>query len=213
MHALAPVGQIGPVTWIAALVATETGGFVTVLLIASAISLSEGIVEPRTVGHMLFMDFRGDDEQLEPRPLRGACSSRPTRRRSRCCVVPGVTLFVAYRAYLSERERHKRLEFLYEANRTLARSREIAHALEGLLVRSLEAFRAELAEIILFGSEENPSLRTLLGPGSYRELMEPVDDEVADEMRALLERARPARRRSTRRSAASACSATSRGAA
>ena len=99
-----------------------------------------------------------------------------------------MTLFAAYRAYLSERERHKRLEFLYEANRTLARSREIAHALEGLLVRSMEAFRAELAEIILFGSEENPSLRTLLGPGNYRELMEPVDAEVADEMRHLLER-------------------------
>jgi diguanylate cyclase (GGDEF)-like protein len=99
-----------------------------------------------------------------------------------------VTLFAAYRAYLSERERHQRLEFLYEANRTLARSREIAHALEGLLVRSLEAFRAELAEIVLFGSEENPSLRTLLGPGSYRELMEPVDSDVADEMRDLLER-------------------------
>jgi diguanylate cyclase (GGDEF)-like protein len=103
-------------------------------------------------------------------------------------LLPAVMLFGAYRAYLSERERHKRLEFLYEANRTLARSREIAHALEGLLVRSLEAFRAELAEIILFGSDENPSLRTLLGPGSYRELMEPVDAEVADELRDLLER-------------------------
>src|SRR5207248_3206735 len=85
-------------------------------------------------------------------------------------------------------ERHKRLEFLYEANRTLARSHEIAPALEGLLMRSLDAFRAELAEIILFGSEQNPSLRTLLGPGSYRELMEPVDAEVADEMRSLLEK-------------------------
>ena len=52
----------------------------------------------------------------------------------------------------------------------------------------LEAFRAEMAEIILFGSEENPSLRTLLGPGNYRELMEPVDSEVADAMRDLLER-------------------------
>ena len=101
------------------------------------------------------------------------------------------TLFAAYRAYLSERERHKRLEFLYEANRTLARSREVAHALEGLLARSLEAFRAELAEIILFGSEENPSLRTLLGPGNHRELMEPVDAEVAEELRTLLEGAGP----------------------
>jgi diguanylate cyclase (GGDEF)-like protein len=96
-------------------------------------------------------------------------------------------LFAAYRAYLSERERHTRLEFLYEANRTLARSQEIAPALEGLLARSLEAFRAEIAEIILFGSGENPSLRTLLGPGTYRELMEPVDSDVADEMHALVE--------------------------
>ncbi len=66
-------------------------------------------------------------------------------------------------------------------------SREIAHALEGLLLRSLDAFRAEMAEIILFGSDQNPSLRTLLGPGTFRELMEPVDTEVADEMRNLLE--------------------------
>jgi diguanylate cyclase (GGDEF)-like protein len=103
-------------------------------------------------------------------------------------LLPAATVFAAYRAYLSERERHKRLEFLYEANRTLVRSREIAHALEGLLVRSLEAFRAEIAEIVLFGSEENASLRTLLGPGSYRELMEPVDADVADGLRELLDR-------------------------
>jgi diguanylate cyclase (GGDEF)-like protein len=48
-----------------------------------------------------------------------------------------------------------------------------------------------MAEIILFGSEQNPSLRTLLGPGTFRELMEPVDSEVADEMRTLLERSAP----------------------
>ena len=37
------------------------------------------------------------------------------------------------------------------------------------------------------GSDDNPSIRTLLGPGTYRELMEPIDDEVAEEMRALVE--------------------------
>jgi diguanylate cyclase (GGDEF)-like protein len=186
VHALAPVGQIGPVTWIAALVAMETGGFVTVLLIACAISLAEGIVEPRTVGRMLFMDFLVTMSNSS----LGLCAAVLVATDPEAIpllVIPGVTLFVAYRAYLSERERHKRLEFLYEANRTLARSREVAHALEGLLARSLEAFRAELAEIILFGSDENPSIRTLLGPGTYTELMEPVDDEVAEEMRAFVE--------------------------
>ena len=73
-------------------------------------------------------------------------------------LVPAVTVFLAYRAYLMERQRHERLEFLYEATRTLSRSPEIVLALEGLLERSLEAFRAEMAEIVLFSSDGSPPL-------------------------------------------------------
>jgi len=188
MHALAPVSdQVGERTWVAALIATQASGFLTVVLIATAISLSEGLVKLRTVAHMLSMDLVVTLSNASL-GLCGAVIAASDARALPLLAIPSLTLFAAYRAYLSERERHKRLEFLYEANRTLARSREIADALEGLLMRSLEAFRAELAEIILFGSEENPSLRTLVGPGSYRELMEPVDSEVADAMRELLER-------------------------
>ena len=188
IHALAPVSdEVGQRTWVAALVATQASGFLTVALIATAISLSEGLVKLRTVVHMLSMDLVVTLSNASL-GLCGAVIASADARALPLLAVPSVTLFAAYRAYLSERERHKRLEFLYEANRTLARSREIADALEGLLMRSLEAFRAELAEIVLFGSEENPSLRTLVGPGSYRELMEPVDSEVADAMRELLER-------------------------
>jgi diguanylate cyclase (GGDEF)-like protein len=190
VHALAPAGQMGPLTWAAALIAMQAGGFLTVLLIACAISLSEGMVGPRTVGRMLFMDLLVTTSNSS----LGLCAAVLIATNPRALpllVIPGATLFIAYRAYLAERERHKRLEFLYEANRTLARSREVAHALEGLLARSLEAFRAELAEIILFGSEDNPSIRTLLGPGTYRELMEPIDDDVAEEMRALVEERGP----------------------
>ena len=181
------VDHVGQRIWVAALIATQVSGFVTVILIAIAISLSEGMVKLRTVAHMLSMDLVVTLSNASL-GLCGAVIASSDALALPLLAIPSLTLFAAYRAYLSERERHKRLEFLYEANRTLARSREIAHALEGLLVRSLEAFRAELAEIILFGSEENPSLRTLLGPGSYRELMEPVDSEVADAMREVLER-------------------------
>ena len=34
-------------------------------------------------------------------------------------LVPALTVFAVYRAYISERQRHERLEFLYDANRTL----------------------------------------------------------------------------------------------
>ncbi|MGH2886859.1 MAG: GAF domain-containing protein, partial [Solirubrobacteraceae bacterium] len=188
MHALAPVSDdVGQRTWVAALIATQASGFLTVALIATAISLSEGLVKLRTVVHMLSMDLVVTLSNASL-GLCGAVIAAADARALPLLAVPSLTLFAAYRAYLSERERHRRLEFLYEANRTLARSREIADALEGLLIRSLEAFRAEVAEIILFGSEENPSLRTLVGPGSHRELMEPVDSDVADAMRELLER-------------------------
>ena len=84
-------------------------------------------------------------------------------------VVPLVTVFLAYRAYATERQRHESLEFLYETTRTLSRSPEIVVALEGLLARSVEAFRAEIAEIVLFPAEGNAPLRTTLGPGDTRE--------------------------------------------
>ena len=188
VHLLAGnTGQVDTRTWVSALIATQVSSLLASALIAVAISLSEGLVEPTTLGRMLGTDLVVTTSNASL-GLCGAVIAAADAHALPLLLVPAVTLFAAYRAYLSERERHKRLEFLYEANRTLARSREISHALEGLLVRSLEAFRAELAEIILFGSEENPSLRTLLGPGSYREVMEPVDSQVADELHCLLER-------------------------
>ncbi len=185
-HAIAPHSGVGPRTWLAALVAMQASALVTVLLIAAAISLAEGRVELGTIVRMLCMDgvITLSNTMLG---LCGAVLTAADARALPLLIVPSGTLFAAYRAYMSERERHRRLEFLYEANRTLARSREVAPALEGLLARSLEAFRAEIAEIILFGSAENPSLRTLLGPGAYRELMEPVDSEIAEELHALVE--------------------------
>src|SRR3990172_12377803 len=95
-------------------------------------------------------------------------------------VVPVATVFFAYRAYMRERQRHEKLEFLYEATRTLSRTPDIVMALEGLMTKSLDAFRAEVAEVILLGSEANPPLRTTLGPGSHKDVMHPVDQAIVD---------------------------------
>src|SRR5205814_9965303 len=105
--------------------------------------------------------------------------------------VPAVTVFAVYRAYLTERQRHEKLEFLYEANRTLARSPEIAEALEGLLLRSLEAFRCEIAEIVLFG--DGRPLRTRLGPKEERRGPEGVGPGLGAGLPGLGGRALPLR--------------------
>ncbi len=76
--------------------------------------------------------------------------------------------FLGYRAYVSERQGHEKVKFLYEANRTLSESPEVAVALEGLLERALEAFRAEQAEVILFAADGGVPLRTGPRPGHRR---------------------------------------------
>ena len=123
-------------------------------------------------------------------------------------VVPLVTVFLAYRAYATERQRHESLEFLYETTRTLSRSPEIVGALEGLLARSVEAFRAEIAEIVLFPSEGNAPLRTTHGPGDVAR--RDAADRPRDRRRAA-RAGRPRRARHPRHArapAACACAAT-----
>jgi diguanylate cyclase (GGDEF)-like protein len=105
-------------------------------------------------------------------------------------LVPALTVFAAYRAYISEHQRHEKLEFLYEANRTLSRSPEVADALEGLLARSLEAFRSEIAEVVLFGAA-GEARRTTHGPGDQRVAMVVSDREIAEELASLVDRDTP----------------------
>jgi diguanylate cyclase (GGDEF)-like protein len=194
IQALTSPGEgIGPQTWVATFLATEAAAIVTVLLIVCAISLSEGVQEGRTLAHMLGMDFVVTFTNTSL-ALAGTIVVSSDARAIPLLVIPAGTVFLAYRAYLLERQRHERLEFLYEATRTLSRSPEIVLALEGLLAKSLEAFRAELAEIVLFSSDGNPPLRTTLGPGDYKEIMEPMPEGIAQELRALVDADRPALR-------------------
>jgi diguanylate cyclase (GGDEF)-like protein len=186
VHATAPVhGASGPDLWLATFASTEAAAVVAVLLICLAISLSEGVIRPRTLVQMLAMDLVVTVTNTSL-ALAGVTILLTDARAFPLLIVPVVTVFLAYRAYLLERQRHERLEFLYETTRTLSRSPEVVVALEGLLARSLEAFRAELAEIVLFGSDGNPPLRTTLGPGDHIEVMEPMDENMAREFLALV---------------------------
>ena len=183
--------DMGPRLWIAVFCATQASAIVTVLLIGSAIGLSEGGLKLRTLAQMLTMDFVVTTTNTSL-ALAGAIIVSTDARAIPLLIVPAITVFLAYRAYLLERQRHERLEFLYEATRTLAHSPEIVLALEGLLARSLEAFRAEVAEIVLFSSDGSPPLRTTLGPGDYKEVMQPIEQPIADELRALVSNEAPA---------------------
>ena len=129
-------------------------------------------------------------------------------------LIPILIAFVGSRAYVQERQGHEKAQFLYEANRTLSESPEVAVALEGLLEGALEAFHAEQAEVILFAADGGAPLRTSLGPGSAREAMAPVDVAAAARRCARAPtgsdvRGGADRRRSPRRSTRTSSSAAS----
>ena len=65
-------------------------------------------------------------------------------------IVPVVAMYLAYRAYVSEREKHERLELLYQSSRILQHSPELDSALGALLEHAREMFRAERAELLLW---------------------------------------------------------------
>jgi len=185
-HAVAqPASHVELGTWVAAVLGAQAAGLATVPLIAAAMALSGERPPARTLARMLTMDavVTLSNSSLA---ICGVMMTVADPRTLPLLAVPFATLYFAYRAYLSERQRDQQLDFVHEANRTLAGSQEVAQALETLLARSLETFRAQAAEIVLFGSDQDPPLRTLLGPGPARALMVPLEPAVAAQMRTAL---------------------------
>ncbi len=176
----------GWITWGAALVATQVGGLLTIGTIIAAIVLTEGHVSRDQVKQMFGMDLV---VTVTGTAMALVCGilwvDRP--EATPLLLIPVSVAFIGYRAYVAERQGHEKVKFLYEANRTLSESPEIAIAIEGLLERALEAFRAEQAEVILFTADGTAPLRTGLGPGDSREAMVPVSPAAAAALRTLAE--------------------------
>jgi diguanylate cyclase (GGDEF)-like protein len=172
----------GWITWGAALAAGQITGVLTVAQIVAARALTEGRVSRAQVREMFGLDFAVTAMSTA---LALVCAllwiERP--EATPLLLIPILIAFVGYRAYLRERQDHEKVKVLYEANRTLSDSPELAVALDGLLERALEAFHAEQAEVILFDADGDEPVRTGLGPGTAREAMAPVDAAAARALR------------------------------
>jgi len=187
VQAIAVSGEmLEPRTWIALYVATLATGALTIACIAGAIAIAEGGMRLATIRQMFAMDgvVTLTNSSIA---IAAALVVSIDARAVPVLLVPAATVFLVYRAYVSERQRHEKLEFLYEANRALSRSPEVAEAIEGVLARSLEAFRSEIAEVVLFGADGTP-LRTTYGPGDDSVTMEETDRAAAMELATLVDR-------------------------
>jgi diguanylate cyclase (GGDEF)-like protein len=185
-------GPPGPSEWSAAFAATLVASVVCVLAIATAISLSGGAPQFQKLPEMVKF---GAMVALANTSLALLAVSVMWIDPSAIwlLVVPLGTMFLAYGAYVSEREKHERLELLYESSRILQHSPELDLALVALLDHARDMFRAELAEVVLDPrSETGDTLRTRSTNGGRPEVMAPVPSDATDPLRVRLLRERRA---------------------
>jgi diguanylate cyclase (GGDEF)-like protein len=171
-----------PRIWLATAAAAAVASAFAVLMITVAVSLSEG----RLTLDRIFSSVRTDVTVALANTSVGLCAARLVENDWRTAVlliVPVLAMFLTMRAYAAERARHGRLEFLYDAARALSGSAGTGEAFESLLTRSLEAFRAESAEIIFFSPDGGEALRTTVDAEGSATLLEPLEADIAGPLR------------------------------
>jgi diguanylate cyclase (GGDEF)-like protein len=179
--------DIDPSVWGAVALAAAANSVMAVLLISAAVSLSDVRLSLRQIG----ISLRTDLTMVLVTTSLGLCAVTLVYHDWRTAIlmaVPVLGMFLMFHAYTAERQRHERIEFLYETARALSRSSEIGSAMEDLLARALEAFRAEAAEIIFFSPDSGDALRTTVREDGAARTLEPLSPDLAAELRALVER-------------------------
>ena len=187
-------GPSGVVIWAAVFAATLGAALISIFMTALAISLSEGRPQLSKVPEVMGLGLVGALTNTSL-ALIGVTILWRDAMAAWLLLVPALTLFIAYRAYTSERQKHERMEFLYKSSRILQRSPEVDAAVVSLLGEARKMFRAEAAEIVLFPSAEGGHLlRTSVDEGGREEVMQPVAvelvaglmDRLGQETRGLL---------------------------
>jgi diguanylate cyclase (GGDEF)-like protein len=186
-HAVAGAStEITPSVWAAAILATVANSLTAVLLISAAVSVSEGHLGLRQVARSL----RTDLTVVVANTIVGLCAATIVYNDWKTAIliaIPVAGTFISFRAYVSERQRHQRVEFLYQAGRALSRSPEMGPALEGLLVEALDAFRAEVAEIVFFSPDGSDALRTTVRANGAAAVLRGVEPTIAAHFRSVIE--------------------------
>ena len=175
---------LDPIVWVAIFGAVSAATLIADICVGAAVTIAEGRLEPHQRIDMLMTNWTvALSNTCLALAIAAVVSAQP--EGGLLLVPPTVLLMAAYRAYLSERRRNAELEFLYEATRTLSRSSEIVPELEALLARTASAFRVGAVDLVLFSAEPNRSARSSLDRDGTRRMLEPIDEPLAESLRAL----------------------------
>ncbi|MFQ5516828.1 MAG: putative bifunctional diguanylate cyclase/phosphodiesterase, partial [Acidimicrobiia bacterium] len=174
-----PLGSRG---WLGVLVAMGLAVVVANVLINSAIRLSGGQIS------------RAD--RLNVMKLGGAAATMNTslglvavtvlwsqQGLAWAAAVPPIILYLAYRAHVTQREEHQRLQGLYEATKALHSSPQVEATMTAAVTHACTMFQARNAEIVIFpGGSRSAGLRAAAGPGGDIEEMHGIAVPGGDEV-------------------------------
>lgn len=187
-HALLPARDaVDPAVWGATLAAALANAAVGALLVCAAIRLSGQSIAASKLARTMAMAAAVCVTNT-CLALGGAAAVAADARAAVLLIVPAGTVVFAYRAYMAERRKHESLEFLHDVTRVLSRSPDITTGMAGLLARTLEVFRGDVAEIVLLpsGQRSEPLCTTLVQGGTVQP-MAPTDRYVAEALHALVD--------------------------
>jgi diguanylate cyclase (GGDEF)-like protein len=166
--------------WIAAFSATLAAAVLSAITIATVITISGGAPQfeklPEMIQFGTMVAFANTSLALLAVSILW---SDPTLLW--LLALPLVIVFLAYQAYVSEREKHERLELLYQSSRILQHSPELDSTLVALLGHARTMFRAEIAEIVLYPrAGDVGALRTTSRHEGEPDVMIPIEDIRSD---------------------------------
>lgn len=189
VQVLAPApAEIGPAVWGATFLAVLAASAAAAVLVFCAIGLSEGSIPSRRLAGMLGADLLVALTNTSV-ALAGATVVAHDLTAGWLLLPPAAVLLLAYRAWVSERAKHKSLEFLYGVTRSLSRGGELEGELLDLLHRTRSSFRVQTAELVVLPGPDVGALRTARGLGGREEVMVPVAHVAAGALRAAVEEA------------------------
>ncbi|MEO6713625.1 MAG: EAL domain-containing protein [Mycobacteriales bacterium] len=165
---------LGPRAWFAASAASLVYATAVVVLVVLAVSLSEGRPSAQDISVVFSMALTGAIVNVSL-GLVAATVLRYEPAAAWLLLVPAAGMFLAYRAYTREREKHESLEFLYHSARILNETPEFEQAVLTLLTQARTMFRAETAAIALLPpDDESVVMRSAVSADGAVSLMEAV---------------------------------------
>jgi diguanylate cyclase (GGDEF)-like protein len=165
---------LGPAGLLSAFAATAISGVMRNVIIELAV-MSEGTrLDPRrALAHMAFgLSVTVCTTGLA---LAAVVVLWLEPRASWVLLVPAGMVLLVYHAATKDRARQDTVKFLYEATKTLQDAGGAEDIAVRVLTQARDILRAESARLLLLPAGGRPGLRTQIGPGEQRTVMEPVE--------------------------------------